>query len=74
MCVFVFSEQDGALESFTVEKILSGVFLMRCHDYVELLAELHLLPDFLRKHPQVCSFSHLREDVREGYAPTPTEF
>ncbi|KAG7322715.1 hypothetical protein KOW79_014061 [Hemibagrus wyckioides] len=46
-------EQRGALESFTVEKILSGVFLMRCHDYVELLAELHLLPDFLKKHPQV---------------------
>ncbi|XP_017345240.1 DNA repair protein RAD51 homolog 3 isoform X2 [Ictalurus punctatus] len=46
-------EQRGALESFTVEKILSGVFLVRCQDHVELLAELHLLPDFLRKHPQV---------------------
>ncbi|XP_060765160.1 DNA repair protein RAD51 homolog 3 isoform X2 [Neoarius graeffei] len=46
-------EQQRALESFTVEKILSGVFLIRCLDHVELLAELHLLPDFLRKHPQV---------------------
>lgn len=26
---------------------------MRCHDYVELLAELHLLPDFLSAHPRV---------------------
>lgn len=25
---------------------------MRCHDYVELLAELHLLPDFLLDHPK----------------------
>lgn len=26
---------------------------VRCHDYVELLAELHLLPDFLSDHPRV---------------------
>lgn len=26
---------------------------MRCHDYVELLAELHLLPGFLSAHPRV---------------------
>lgn len=26
---------------------------MRCHDYVELLAELHLLPGFLSDHPRV---------------------
>lgn len=26
---------------------------MRCHDYVELLAELHLLPAFLTAHPRV---------------------
>lgn len=26
---------------------------MRCLDYVELLAELHLLPDFLSAHPRV---------------------
>lgn len=25
---------------------------VRCHDYVELLAELHLLPDFLLDHPK----------------------
>lgn len=26
---------------------------VRCHDYVELLAELHLLPSFLSAHPKV---------------------
>lgn len=26
---------------------------MRCHDYVELLAELHLLPGFLLAHPRI---------------------
>ncbi|XP_060751369.1 DNA repair protein RAD51 homolog 3 isoform X2 [Tachysurus vachellii] len=67
-------EQREALESFTVEKILSGVFLTRCHDHVALLAELHLLPDFLRKRPQVrlvvidsvaFPFRHELEDVSQ---------
>ncbi|XP_072515744.1 DNA repair protein RAD51 homolog 3 [Salminus brasiliensis] len=46
-------EQRKALEDFTTEKILSGIFLVRCHGYVELLAEAYLLPDFLSKHPEV---------------------
>ncbi|XP_062870282.1 DNA repair protein RAD51 homolog 3 isoform X2 [Trichomycterus rosablanca] len=46
-------EQRRALEDFTLEKILSGVFLVRCRDYVDLLAEVYLLPDFLKKHPEV---------------------
>nr|XP_043894385.1 DNA repair protein RAD51 homolog 3 [Solea senegalensis] len=45
-------EQRGAMATFTVETILSNIFLVRCHDYVELLAELHLLPDFLSDHPR----------------------
>lgn len=32
---------------------LSHLHQVRCHDYVELLAELHLLPDFLSEHPKV---------------------
>ncbi len=32
---------------------LSCLSQVRCHDYVELLAELHLLPDFLSNHPRV---------------------
>ncbi|XP_034534286.1 DNA repair protein RAD51 homolog 3 [Notolabrus celidotus] len=46
-------EQRAAMTSFSVETILSNIFLVRCQDYVELLAELHLLPDFLCEHPRV---------------------
>ncbi|KAG8003074.1 DNA repair protein RAD51-like protein 3 [Nibea albiflora] len=46
-------EQHVAMENFTVETVLSNMFLVRCHDYVELLAELHLLSDFLSNHPRV---------------------
>ncbi|TMS01285.1 DNA repair protein RAD51-like protein 3 [Larimichthys crocea] len=46
-------EQRVAIDTFTVETVLSNMFLVRCHDYVELLAELHLLSDFLSNHPRV---------------------
>ncbi|XP_075994098.1 DNA repair protein RAD51 homolog 3 [Genypterus blacodes] len=46
-------EQRAAMEMFTVETILSDLFVLRCYDYVELLAEVHLLPDFLSQHPRV---------------------
>ncbi|KAM9350256.1 DNA repair protein RAD51 homolog 3 [Symphorus nematophorus] len=46
-------EQRVAMETFTVDTILSNIFVVRCHDYVELLAELHLLPSFLSAHPRV---------------------
>ncbi|KAM9855355.1 DNA repair protein RAD51 homolog 3 [Aulostomus maculatus] len=47
------TEQQAAMTTFTMETILSNMFLVRCHDYVELLAEIHLLPDFLSQHPKV---------------------
>ncbi|XP_077370350.1 DNA repair protein RAD51 homolog 3 [Festucalex cinctus] len=47
------AEQREAATAFTVENILSNIFLVRCHDYVELLAEIYLLPDFLSGHPKV---------------------
>ncbi|XP_066507469.1 DNA repair protein RAD51 homolog 3 [Hoplias malabaricus] len=65
-------EQRKALEDFTMEKILSGIFLLRCHGYDELLAEAFLLPDFLLQHPEVrlvvidsvaFPFRHLTEDL-----------
>ncbi|XP_034027708.1 DNA repair protein RAD51 homolog 3 [Thalassophryne amazonica] len=46
-------EQLAAMTTFTVDTILSNLFLVRCHDYVELLAEVHLLPDFLSQHPNI---------------------
>ncbi|CAK6978000.1 DNA repair protein RAD51 homolog 3 [Scomber scombrus] len=47
------SEQREAVTTFTVETILSNMFVVRCRDYVELLAEIHLLPNFLSQHPRV---------------------
>ncbi|XP_066552015.1 DNA repair protein RAD51 homolog 3 [Amia ocellicauda] len=47
------AEQQDALQRFTVDNILSQLFVFRCHDYVELLAQAYLLPDFLSQHPEV---------------------
>ncbi|XP_051971888.1 DNA repair protein RAD51 homolog 3-like isoform X4 [Xyrauchen texanus] len=47
------AEQKKALEELTAENILSNLFLVRCHDYAELLAEVYLLPDFLAEQPEV---------------------
>uniref|UniRef100_A0A3P9K174 DNA repair protein RAD51 homolog 3 n=1 Tax=Oryzias latipes TaxID=8090 RepID=A0A3P9K174_ORYLA len=46
-------EQKDAMQTFNMESILSNIFLVRCHDYVDLQAELLLLPDFLRDKPRV---------------------
>ncbi|CAL8279040.1 unnamed protein product [Boreogadus saida] len=47
------AEQRDALKDFTTESLLGHLYLMRCHDYVELLAQVQLLPDFLVKNPKV---------------------
>ncbi len=52
-CYFIFTEQSAALNKFNLETILSGVHYFRCHDYVELIAMVHTLPEFLQEHPQV---------------------
>ncbi|XP_042264611.1 DNA repair protein RAD51 homolog 3 [Thunnus maccoyii] len=68
------AEQRDAVTTFTVETILSNMFVVRCHDYVELLAEIHLLPDFLSQHPRVrllvidsvaCPFRQLFDDLSQ---------
>ena len=46
-------EWKEVADSFTHEKILSGVYCFRCHDYIELLATVHLLPKFINQHPKV---------------------
>lgn len=46
-------EQRAAMTTFTVETILSNILLVRCHDCVDLLAELHLLPRLLSERPRV---------------------
>lgn len=47
------TEQQEALKEFTVETVLSNIFVFRCHDYMELLAETYLLPDVLAQHPEI---------------------
>ncbi|XP_063152276.1 DNA repair protein RAD51 homolog 3 isoform X2 [Candoia aspera] len=42
-----------ALETFSLENILSHIYYFRCHDYMELLAQIYLLPDFLSGHSKV---------------------
>lgn len=44
---------NGALKKFHVESILSRIYVFRCHDYVQLIALSHVLPDFLVEHSKV---------------------
>lgn len=46
-------EQQEAIKTFTVNKILSNLFVVRCDDSAELLSQISALPSFLCKHPKV---------------------
>nr|XP_055242730.1 DNA repair protein RAD51 homolog 3 isoform X2 [Gorilla gorilla gorilla] len=46
-------EHRKALEDFTLDNILSHIYYFRCRDYIELLAQVYLLPDFLSEHSKV---------------------
>ncbi|XP_043910215.1 DNA repair protein RAD51 homolog 3 isoform X2 [Protopterus annectens] len=46
-------DQLKAMETFSVDSILSHIYYFRCHDYTELLAQTYLLPAFLLEHPKV---------------------
>ncbi|XP_062391723.1 DNA repair protein RAD51 homolog 3 isoform X2 [Sardina pilchardus] len=59
-------EQKAALKDFTVENILSRLSLVRCHDYVELLAHCYLLPDLLTKHSEVVLTNQMTTKVWNG--------
>ncbi|KAK3737466.1 hypothetical protein QZH41_008352 [Actinostola sp. cb2023] len=45
--------QIDSLQEFQVEKILSRIYVFRCHEYIQLIALSHLLPEFLKEHPKV---------------------
>ncbi|KAK2153301.1 hypothetical protein LSH36_301g02079 [Paralvinella palmiformis] len=47
------ADQLERLNTFNVESILDGIHYFRCHDYVELLALVQILPDFIVEHSQV---------------------
>ena len=40
-------------EEFTLEKILAGIHYFRCHDYIEVVALVNILPQFMSQHPKV---------------------
>uniref|UniRef100_UPI00358F2CA4 DNA repair protein RAD51 homolog 3 n=1 Tax=Myxine glutinosa TaxID=7769 RepID=UPI00358F2CA4 len=46
-------DQQDALKTFTPDFILGNVFYFRCFDVTQLIAQSHLLPDFINSHPQV---------------------
>uniref|UniRef100_A0A8C4RA12 DNA repair protein RAD51 homolog 3 n=1 Tax=Eptatretus burgeri TaxID=7764 RepID=A0A8C4RA12_EPTBU len=46
-------DQQDALKTFTPDFILGNVFYFRCFDVTQLIAQSHLLPDFVDSHPKV---------------------
>ena len=52
-CLFFLAAMRGALEEFSLETVLSGIHCHRCHDYLELVATVNLLPEFIAQHPKV---------------------
>jgi RAD51-like protein 2 len=44
---------ETPVENLTRDNLLKGVHYFRCQDYVQLLALMHILPDFLKEHSQV---------------------
>lgn len=57
------SDLREALETFSLENILSHIYYFRCRDYTELLAQVYLLPEFLAEHPKVRVVSGLSGGV-----------
>jgi len=47
------SLQTEALKKFQVENILSKIYVFRCHDYMQLIALSHVLPEFLTENSKV---------------------
>lgn len=43
------------MKNLTFETLLKGIHYFRCHDYTELIALVHTLPDFLKEHSKVGS-------------------
>ncbi|CAL1605884.1 unnamed protein product [Knipowitschia caucasica] len=46
-------EQQEAMKTFTVENILSNLFVVCCDDSMELLSQISNMPAFLSDHPKV---------------------
>ncbi|XP_063152285.1 DNA repair protein RAD51 homolog 3 isoform X3 [Candoia aspera] len=57
-----------ALETFSLENILSHIYYFRCHDYMELLAQIYLLPDFLSGHSKVVLTNHMTTRFEQSHS------
>ncbi|NXE37393.1 RA51C protein, partial [Ptilorrhoa leucosticta] len=55
-------KKKKTLESFSLENILSHIYYFRCRDYIELLAQVYLLPEFLSEHSKVRFFLFKKND------------
>lgn len=47
------SEMMKVVKDFTLESVLKGIHYFRCHDYIELVALVNILPQFLSQHRKV---------------------
>lgn len=50
---FFYLDNKDAVEAFSVDNILNGIHVYRCHDYIQLIALSHLLPDYLAENNKV---------------------
>ena len=49
----IYADLKRCAEEFTLDKVLGGIHYFRCHDYVELVALVNILPQFIAQHPKV---------------------
>ena len=54
MHILYHAEMRRLAEEFTLDKVLAGIHYFRCHDYIELVALVNILPQFVAQHPKVC--------------------
>lgn len=40
-------------QEFTLDRVLAGIHYFRCHDYIELVALVNILHEFISQHPKV---------------------
>ena len=54
------------MKNFSHDSILDGVHYMRSHSYIDLIAAVHILPDFIVAHPKV-SEAIVKQDCLKIY-------
>lgn len=57
--VLYYADLKRCAEEFTLDKVLGGIHYFRCHDYVELVALVNILPQFIAQHPKVRQCSEM---------------